>query len=153
MNKKGLFLSMLLSAGSIALADNFIKNSIEEKLVYGEEKKILNGAVTIQKHHNKGFSLNALDKHQKEVAAVSGAMLVLATIGAGDRILKEGKPLHAMAHSLVIGGALSNTYDRIVRRYVVDYVSFKNGKVIYNISDFAIFAGAVLEVLAEIMDN
>ena len=51
----------------------------------------------------------------------------------------------------MLGGAYSNTYDRLVRKYVVDYVSFRVPgrlkKVIFNIGDFCIMIGALLCVL------
>ena len=54
--------------------------------------------------------------------------------------------------ALLLGGAYSNTYDRLIRKYVVDYVSFpvKNKKIrniVFNISDFCIMIGALLIVL------
>ena len=43
--------------------------------------------------------------------------------------------------SLILGGAYSNTYDRLFRKYVVDYVSFevRNPRlrnIVFNLSDF-----------------
>ena len=54
--------------------------------------------------------------------------------------------------SLLLGGAFSNTYDRLKRKYVVDYVSFgvkwkKLRQVVFNISDFCIITGALLAIL------
>lgn len=51
----------------------------------------------------------------------------------------------------MLGGAFSNTYDRLVRKYVVDYVSFHvplKGlkKVIFNIGDFCILIGALVSL-------
>lgn len=56
--------------------------------------------------------------------------------------------------ALLLGGAYSNTYDRLTRNYVVDYVSFpvKNKRVrrvVFNISDFCIMIGALLMVLGD----
>lgn len=67
------------------------------------------------------------------------------TLGmAGKRLLKWGL-------TLLLGGAFSNTYDRLVRKYVVDYVSFNvplKGlkKVIFNIGDFCILIGALVSL-------
>ena len=57
--------------------------------------------------------------------------------------------------SIVLGGAYSNTYDRLFRTYVVDYISFgvKNQKlrrVVYNIADFCIMIGTILVVIGGI---
>lgn len=63
----------------------------------------------------------------------------------GNRLLKAGL-------AFLLGGAYSNTYDRLARKYVVDYVSFpvKNKKIrniVFNISDFCIVIGALLMVI------
>ena len=49
--------------------------------------------------------------------------------------------------SLITAGGLSNLYDRMKRGYVVDYFSVQAGwlkKVVLNVADVCIFAGAVL---------
>ena len=50
------------------------------------------------------------------------------------------------------GGGLSNLYDRYTKHHVVDYVRFQTGpkwfqRIIFNVSDFFIFIGAVLAVI------
>ena len=65
----------------------------------------------------------------------------------GNSTLKAGL-------AFLLGGAYSNTYDRLPRKYVVDYVSFpvKNRrfrKIVFNISDFCIMIGALLLALGE----
>lgn len=150
MKKLGLLLKTGIAAGLIALADNGVKDNIERNVSVGETFELINHGVTIHRHHNKGLPMNIADKHQKEVAAVSSAALTVEMLYAGLKILNNGTPLTALAHSLIIGGALSNTADRVLKGYVVDYLSFKKGKAIYNISDFAIMAGAALVVLDEL---
>ena len=70
-------------------------------------------------------------------------ILTLGTAGKGA--LKWGL-------TLLLGGAYSNTYDRLFRKYVVDYVSFNVPcglrKVIFNIGDFAIMAGSLFVLIA-----
>lgn len=51
----------------------------------------------------------------------------------------------------MLGGAVGNTYDRFKRGYVVDYLSLKTknkklSDITFNLSDLALFAGAVLTV-------
>lgn len=79
----------------------------------------------------------------------------------GNVVLKGGL-------ALLLGGAYSNTYDRLKRGYVVDYVSFclppvknkvlaklKNAleAVVFNVSDFAIIIGAMLILVRELLQN
>jgi len=151
MNKKKAFIKTLLAAGIIAATDNYIKGNIERNVTVTEKFELLDHGITIQRHHNKGLPMNLADSHQKEVAALSGAALSAELLLAGNSILKNGNPLTALSHSLIIGGAVSNTYDRIKKGYVVDYVSFKNGKAIYNVSDFCIITGALLAVIDELI--
>lgn len=56
--------------------------------------------------------------------------------------------------AMLLGGAYSNTYDRLRRKYVVDYVSFgvpvkRLRRIIFNISDFCIMIGAMITVIAQ----
>ncbi|MDE6319457.1 MAG: signal peptidase II, partial [Lachnospiraceae bacterium] len=50
------------------------------------------------------------------------------------------------------------TYDRLVRKYVVDYVSFpvrnpRIRRIVFNISDFCILIGALLMTFAQIRES
>ena len=65
-----------------------------------------------------------------------------------------GKGMLKFGLSLLLGGAFSNTYDRLRRGYVVDYFRLnvpakRIWNLIFNISDFCIVIGAVLVVLGE----
>lgn len=77
-------------------------------------------------------------------------LFVLTFSCKGGKLLKTGL-------AFLLGGAYSNTYDRLMRKYVVDYVSFpvKNKKIrniVFNISDFCIMIGALLMVLGSAGD-
>lgn len=135
--------------GIIFFGDLYIKNYIERSV--GEEDKIplLGGRLLIRKHHNRGAMLNAGQGRRKIVAAVSviltsaAFVLLLLTLGKrGNRVLIAGL-------TLLLGGAFSNTYDRLKRKYVVDYLSFhvkweRFRNIVFNISDFCIIIGALL---------
>lgn len=64
---------------------------------------------------------------------------------------EPGRKLAKLGTSLMLGGAVGNTYDRFKRGYVVDYLSLKTknrklSDITFNLSDLALFAGAVLTV-------
>ena len=104
----------------IALTDCIIKARIKKPLIT----------------KNRGFAHNSFDDHPNMVAAVSA--LLTGAVLAG---LVSGKK-DPFGYALVLGGALSNTYERVFKGYVTDYI--KIGSMVYNISDFAIFAGALM---------
>lgn len=138
---------------AIFIGDLCIKNYMEKMLAEGEENKKLNGFIRLKKHHNKGAFLNAGQKVRPVVAMLSllltagvAAVFALSLGQQGNRLLKAGL-------SLLLGGAFSNTYDRLKRKYVVDYFSFGVrwkwlSRIVFNLSDFGIMIGAMMAALA-----
>ena len=62
-------------------------------------------------------------------------------------MLGRGRILEKLALTLTLAGGVSNLYDRMKRGYVVDYFSFQwkaLKKVVFNLGDLFIFAGAFL---------
>lgn len=139
-------------AMAIFILDLLIKNHIEKTRKEGEEEAVCGGRLLIRRYHNKGAFLNAGERRRDLVAVLSVALTLGVTVlfvltfsCKGSRLLKAGL-------AVLLGGAYSNTYDRLMRKYVVDYVSFpvKNKRirsVVFNISDFCIAVGALLMVL------
>lgn len=136
---------------TIFISELFWKNHVEKEIEEGSGKKALRGFVILTKYHNRGAFLNAGEKMPFLIRMLSlmltifAAALFLCSFGlAGKSLLKWGL-------SLLLGGAFSNTYDRLKRGYVVDYfrLNIPCGplrKIIFNISDFCIMAGAVMIV-------
>lgn len=94
---------------------------------------------------NRGFAHNRFDRYPKAVAAVS----VLLSAGMFKGVVSGGK--NALGYSLILGGALSNTYERVFKGYVTDYIRI--GNTVYNISDFMIFAGALLLIIQNLKEK
>lgn len=138
------------------ITDGIIKLFVEKRGKEGVVKPILGGKLLLRKYHNTGAMLGAGASNPKRIALMSVIFttfmtgVFVATLGyKGAKTLKAGL-------GLLLGGAYSNTYDRLRRKYVVDYVSFnvKNRRlknIIFNISDFGIIIGAVLLVVGEVL--
>ena len=129
-----------------------IKNYIEETKTEDTEEEKCKGMLLIRKHHNKGAFLKAGQSRRKAVAALYVLLTVFLTIFFVLTLGQAGKGLLKWGLTLLLGGAYSNTYDRLARKYVVDYVSFnvpfRLKNVIFNIGDFCIMIGALLSALA-----
>lgn len=131
------------------------KNYIEAKMLENGSKKALHNTIILTKHYNRGAVLNTGEQYPKIIKWISvvltamAAVLFLCSFGlTGKRMMKWGL-------SFLLGGAFSNTYDRLKRGYVVDYFRFnvpikRIRNLIFNLSDFCIMIGAMLIVLAEI---
>lgn len=140
----------------IFIGDLWLKNHIERYIpAKGDrrkERELFGGRLLIRKHHNRGAMLNAGEKKGHVVAVLSliltAALTVIFILSLGRR----GNQLLRVGLALLLGGAFSNTYDRLKRKYVVDYVSF-NVKwkwfrnIVFNVSDFCIIIGAFLSAL------
>lgn len=129
--------------------DFFVKRHMEKTLVEGEEKKRLGGFLRFRKHHNRGAFLNAGQARRPVVAAVSVLLTLAVTVLFICSLGTQGNVLLKTGLALLLGGAFSNTYDRLKRKYVVDYLSFGVkwkwlAQIIFNISDFCIIIGAFL---------
>ena len=140
----------LITAG-ICVLDNWIKEKREQNQ---QKKEYLNGNVQVTTYHNYGAFLNSGDKKPFLVKMVS----VLLSLGLTMLFLlsftRYGKKELQLGLAFLLGGAYSNTYDRLKRGYVVDYLNFPKlpGKlktVVYNLSDFSIVLGACLIIIKQ----
>lgn len=134
---------------AIFILDFKIKKQIEEKEKLGDSREILGGRILIRQFHNTGAMLSFLEKRQKLVELVS--LLFTAGLSVFYIILLFKKGYHGLklAFSFILGGAFSNVFDRITKKYVVDYFSFNTRvkqirNIIFNISDIFIFVGSFL---------
>lgn len=158
----------IMTLVSLFAADNMIKHYVEACGEQQTERVILGGRLCIKKYHNTGAMLNIGDKSSQLVAVLS---LVFSAFMSGifaATLTTKGSVLLKSGLALLLGGAYSNTYDRLKRKYVVDYVSFRlphtenkvlkklKGmfeSVVFNISDFGIIIGAMLIVASEMLKN
>lgn len=137
----------------IFVGDALIKNYIERNEKENRTRKILGGAFLIRKHHNRGFVLNKGSNSQSLVAAVSLGLAVFCTLIFVVTLGNKGSTLLNTGLALLLGGAYSNTYDRLKRKYVVDYFSFgvpinAIRRIIFNLSDICIMIGAMISAIA-----
>ena len=130
-------------AAIIFLLEIKIKKYIEDNKEMHKKEEIFNGNIILERYHNKGAMLNFLEKDAKLVKNISLTLLGIILLVFLFLLPKKGDRLLKVALSLILGGALSNVYDRITRGYVVDYFSFKFlKKIVFNISDIVIFIGS-----------
>ncbi|MDE5747083.1 MAG: signal peptidase II [Acetatifactor sp.] len=143
------FVSLIVA---IFMGDNYLKERVERQLPSGETQEAWGGRLLLRRHHNPGIMLGIGKKQGTVVTALSflltgfaALVFVLSLSIYGSNILRAGL-------SLLLGGAFSNTYDRLKQQYVTDYVSFnvKWGplrRLVFNVSDFCIVTGAMLSAL------
>ena len=137
---------------AIVAVESVIKQVTEQNGTKGERKPILGGRLYLTKYHNYGAFLNLGEKRPEFVKGISLGLCLACTMIYVLTLGTKGKTLLKTGLSLLLGGAFSNTYDRMIKGYVVDYFGFnvKNEKlkhIVFNLSDFCIMIGAVIAVV------
>ena len=133
----------------IAGTDSLIKKQREENdTVY----EYLDGKIRIVTFHNKGALLGRGKKKPVLVAFMSVVFTAFVAIVFILTLTKKGLKLLKFGLGLLLGGAFSNTYDRLKKGYVTDYMVFRHApgflkNVVFNLSDFAIMIGALISAL------
>lgn len=134
--------------------DHAVKHTIENSPDMDREYTIGNGPVHIYRLRNYGTAGGRFRDHMPAIIRSSG-LVTLGSVLAFLRLLpEEGRILQKTGFSFLIGGALSNLYDRCKKGYVVDYIRFSTpwkwlSNLVFNLSDFFIFAGAILICLGQ----
>ena len=140
----------------LACADIGIKTFIESNYKRGEEKSILKDKIKIRKVYNQGAAFNIMEKEPEMVKKLSGALSIDLFVYYVFTLLRKGRPLEKVGLTLINAGAWSNTFDRWLRGYVVDYVGFntkwdKFNSLTFNIGDFFIIKGTILMVVSSML--
>lgn len=141
----------LLITAVVFIVDFFVKHLVDKKYVCGETHPKCKNKIIIEKYYNKGAAMNFLAKKPGTMRGLHTIILVLAGIGYYLLLRVTGKPLCKTGMSLLLGGGLSNLYDRYTKGHVVDYFHMNLGPkwmrdIIFNLSDFCIFIGALLSI-------
>ena len=141
---------------AIVAGDGAIKRCAEKKLADGKSKMLFGGRIRLELLHNPGVMLGVLGKNPRLVLVINSVLLGMAA-GELARLSNGEKETMAKAGlALLIGGGASNLIDRMKRGYVTDYFSIKVGgkmkklqNVVFNCSDFCVFAGVLCYVLGK----
>ena len=141
------------AVGTLFALDMAVKQYIEENVSETEEKSLCGTGVLIRKVYNKGFAFNSMDSEPEKVKKASVMIGLLTIIEA----FREGHMLSKIALTFLSAGALSNTYDRVVRGKVVDYIGIKSshkilGNITANLADIYILLGSVFAFLKKKID-
>ena len=148
---------------SLWAGDSWIKHQIDKDDFIGR-KPLADGKIIVKRYHNRGAMMNIGDNHQYFIALLSLVFSAFVTGVFAATLGRKGKGILKIGLALILGGAYSNTYDRVRRKYVVDYFSFHliNGEnssrllgklndrfssIVFNLGDFGIIIGAMLLVL------
>jgi len=143
------FLLLLSSLGLVG-CDHATKAVAKASLATGPQT-LVPGVLDLRyaENHDSAFSLF----RAAGVAPSMGLLIFLASIALVSvgilmwRRRKVASPIELAGYVAVLGGALGNVTDRIVRGYVVDFIHLHHWPI-FNVADILVVVGAGLLLLA-----
>ncbi len=132
--------------------DQFTKKKAEERLSTKERAYAFDNKVSFRVVYNKGAFLGLFKDQPRYLHFFTIlALLMILIMGVPYWLGGKGR-VTGLGLSMIFSGAMGNYTDRLKRGQVVDFIAFApNHKVHFNIADFAIFIGAGLIVIGELL--
>lgn len=144
---------VILTVAAILLAEHFLKKKIHtippEKL----PKSFLNGKISIENFKNTGLMLGFLRGKKAAALLLSAVAIAVFAVYAAVKCVKGITFMAKLGFGLLLGGGISNLFDRIKNGGVTDYIRFPKARfkrlrrVIFNVGDFCVFVGAVISAI------
>lgn len=130
---------ILLVAIFVLLLDQMSKAIVVSRMASGEEIEIFS-FLSLERTSNTGVAFGLASDVPPVVLALVASAIVLLLLILGNRLRWPGSSL---AIGLVLGGALGNLVDRILRGSVVDFIAVPYWPT-FNLADAAITVGVVV---------
>ena len=125
--------------------DQIVKFVIESKIKYGSSIPVIENFFYLSHHKNSGAAWSFLSEYDWSVnffivvTSIVCVILIYFLFKAHHRLLN-------FSLSLLIGGAIGNLIDRIVKGNVTDFIEFHFGSYIFpvfNIADMCVVIGTI----------
>lgn len=138
-------------AGGVFLSDLILKRYMDNPAPEPRMAYLAGIFFVLEKYYNEGAALNFMVKKPKLLRIIHTVILVVVGIFSYFLMRLSGHALEKTGVALLLGGGLNNLYDRYTKGHVVDYFHLNFGPkwlraIVFNISDFCIFIGALLAV-------
>ncbi|MGN0203560.1 MAG: signal peptidase II [Coprococcus sp.] len=148
----------ILIAAGICLTDLGVKRYIDSHKKENCHEPVAGGHIIITKYHNPGAMLGWMKDKPRMLLGITLFAIGVLTAGLMGALRDKRSPLIRFGLALLLGGAASNAYDRIVNHQVTDYFRISIGskrleRIIFNLGDMAIFVGGFLAVLGDLKND
>lgn len=128
--------------------DQLTKWMIVKKMEYGESIEIIENLLYITSHRNRGAAWGILQGQMWFFYIITIAVII-GLVYYIQKMAKESRLL-GVSLALMLGGAIGNFIDRVVRQEVVDFVHtyiFSYSFPVFNVADLALSIGVGLLVI------
>ncbi len=146
---KGLLI-FLITTASVTALDQLSKALITARLAYGSVVEIIPGLFNIVYYRNTGTAFGMLRGDSSIKTVLMAALTIGAIIFIAFMARQSRTSLHAIALSLISGGAAGNLIDRLTGGSVVDFLDLYLRSYhwpAFNLADSAITTGVIASII------
>jgi signal peptidase II len=138
--------------------DTCIKEYVDRRFARFCPKEIFGGRLILDKFYNDGAALGFSAKKPKIIKFTHTLTMAAVAVYYYFMLKVPGRTVGKTGMALLTGGGFSNLLDRYIKGHVVDYVRFPFGpkklrRIIFNVSDFFVFMGALLMAVGELLES
>ena len=143
-------------AAVIIAADQFTKWLVLQNMEIGERIPVVEPYIGWLSHRNRGAAWGMLEGQMWLFAIITIAVIVGILYYFHKHA--KGQPLFQLSLMVILGGAIGNFIDRMLRGEVVDFVDVLIPVInydfpIFNIADAALTIGVILMIIFVIYDE
>jgi signal peptidase II len=123
-------------------------------MLLGESIPIINNVLYITSHRNRGAAWGIL-QGQMWLFYVITIVVIVGIIFYLQKAAR-GKMLLGVSLALMLGGAIGNFIDRVMRKEVVDFIHayiFNYNFPVFNIADSSLVIGVILLMIQMLLDE
>ena len=138
----------------VILLDQFTKWLIVNNMFLGESITIINNVLYITSHRNRGAAWGILQGQMWLFYVIT--IVVIVAIMFYLHKAARGKMLLGVSLALMLGGAIGNFIDRVLRKEVVDFIHayiFNYNFPVFNIADSALVIGVILLMIQMLLEE
>ncbi|MGH9699008.1 MAG: signal peptidase II [Candidatus Acidiferrales bacterium] len=150
--------ALVILALVVFAADQASKYAVERFTAAGSLRVLIPGILNLVHTSNPGVAFGLLADSASPYLAPLLILFSICVIALLAWLLVTGRAGGALGQlglALILGGAMGNVLDRVLRRSVTDFIDFHLGShhwYTFNIADSAIVVGAALVVLELLRD-
>ena len=128
----------------IIAADQITKVMIRSNLVLNERISVIGDWMNITYIRNEGAAFSMFSGNVFVTVILTGVLLIACTVLIVHEIKANDKVM-ALCLTCVLGGGLSNMFDRLYFGYVTDMISCGNF-AIFNVADMFVTCGCIVAI-------
>jgi signal peptidase II len=143
-----------LIALAVILIDQVTKWMIVKEMYYGQSITVIENFLYITSHRNRGAAWGILQGQMWFFYLIT-VVVVIGLIIYIQKLKKQDK-WFGIALALMLGGAIGNFIDRVVRKEVVDFVNtyiFTYDFPIFNVADSALVVGVIIMFIMTLFEG